>query len=154
MTVESSKKLDLESNRLLVSNALGTDFCELLEQEEQIELSKDREGYILHQLQLSTTKRHLEIQVDTIDEAALLLRAYRPEMILGSQKKTNIEVVSQIGSQLGMSSQMSSPSGISDRLIGREKVAIVMLNINNKKLDKKLKKIPENGILITVSKKG
>lgn len=95
----------------------------------------------------------MEIQVDTIDEAALLLRFYKPEMIIGSQKSTGTEVVKQIGSQLGISSEMSSTAGISDRLVGRDKVAIVVLSIDNEKLDRKLRKLPENGILVTISKK-
>lgn len=151
MVNERETRLNLDSGRLLVSGSLGTPFCNLLEQEEQIKLVADREKHILQQLELSRAKHHLEIQVESEREAAFLLRVYKPEMILGSQKNNLDEITNQLGSQLGIPNGRCSVSGISDRLIGREKVSIVVLS-TEVELDKTFKKLPENGILVTIHK--
>lgn len=151
MATETGTHLNLDSSRLLVSSAVGSDFCSLLEQEKIIELDKTRENYIINCLESSSKKKHQEIIVESEKEAAFLLRIYKPEMILGSKKSDTDEIISQIGPQLGLPKDRSSVSAISDRLIGREKVAIVVLN-ENANLENKFKKLPEKGILITLSK--
>lgn len=80
---------------------------------------------------------------------ASLLRIYDPNMIIGSNRGNAKDTLNQVGHQLGLSEALSTTSMISDRLLGRDKVAIVVLNSNEEsKVEKDFKKIPESGILV------
>ncbi len=147
-----SDALDLGDQRLLVSSNLGTEFTNLLEvdhidlsEQEQEELRK-----ILEEISKeNTSKSKRVIHTNSIKVSASLLRAYKPNMIIGTKGKDSRDVLKQIGSQLGLPPALSVTDMISDRLTGREKVAILILNCDESaKIEKGFKRIPENGILV------
>lgn len=144
------KPLNLSEQRLLVSTGLGNEFKKLLEAEtlelntqEQEELQK-----ILNELKVSKLDRQI-VRTSSERVVAALLREYDPEMIIGSKGGNLKDALKQIASQLGLPEPLSTVEDVSSRLVGRQNVAVVVMNNTEEgKVEKSFKKIPDNGILV------
>ncbi len=146
----SEQPINLGAQRLMVSSGLGNGFAELLEKDNIDLTAHDQEELrkILNEINSSRSNRQI-IHSNSQNVTASLLRIYDPNMIIGSNGGDAKDTLNQVGHQLELSGALSTTSMISDRLLGREKVAIVVLNSNEEsRVEKDFKRIPENGILV------
>jgi len=146
----SEQPLNLGEHRLSVSTGLGNEFSWLLEKDHVELTTQDQQELrrILDEINSNKSNRQV-IHSNSQNVTASLLRIYDPNMIIGSNGGNAKDTLNQVGHQLGLSEALSSASMISDRLLGREKVAVVVLNSNEEsKVEKDFKRIPESGILI------
>jgi ribosomal protein S24E len=146
----SEQPLNLGEHRLSISTGLGNEFSELLEKDHVELTTQDQQELrrIINEINSSKSNR-LVVHSYSQNVTASLLRIYDPNIIIGSNGCNAKDTLNQIGHQLGLSEPLSTASMISNRLLGREKVAVVVLNSNEEsKVEKDFKRIPESGILV------
>ncbi len=147
MTELNPKRIDLNTQRLLVSQNLGSKITQLIEQKDPVIINPDKVKFFDNQIAKALLGGHFEIEAKSIEEIAYILRTYQPEMIIGSDRSDERAIVKNLASQLSIPESMANLSFVGDRMCDREKVAIVITNANIN-LSKGLKKLPQNGILI------
>lgn len=146
----SEKPLNLGEQRLMISSSLGSEFAELLEGKNIDLTAQDQEelNKILSELD-SNKSNHKVVHSHSRNVTASLLRIYDPNMIIGSSGGNVKDTLNQIGHQLGLPEALSTPDMFSARLLGREKVAVVILNSTEEsKVEKSFKQIPQDGLLV------
>lgn len=146
----SDQPLNLGEQRLSISTGLGNGFAKLLEKNKVELTAHDQEELrkILDEINSRKSNRQV-VHSNSQNVTASLLRIYDPNMIIGSNGGNAKDTLNQVGHQLGLSEALSTANTISDRLLGRDKVAVVVLNSSEEsKIEKEFKRIPENGILV------
>lgn len=142
--------LELSVQRLNISLGLGEKFVDLLENP-NLELTPDEKEEVKTLLDTIQSERKSRITVHSTSQnvAAALLRSYEPNMIIGATGESEKEVLSNLGKRVGIPGEYSTVNAIHDRIFGREKVAVVVLECKDeKRIEKSFKSIPRNGILV------